>query len=206
MKIGIAGGTFDPFHRGHLEPILAVRGALGWDRVIFVPARIQPFKQGRATASAYHRFAMAVLATEPHDGLRVSPIELERGEVSYTVDTLEEICSRHPGATIDWIIGDDNVAGLVEWKSIDRILELANFVVLARQDRRDVPSEFASRVCAAEERSENGAIVFARNPVVPVSATEVRLRIRNGARVDDLVEPAVSRYIDRYALYRKGNP
>lgn len=206
MKIGICGGTFDPFHRGHLEPILAVRGALEWDRVVFVPARVQPFKREREAASGYHRFAMAVLATHRHEALLVSARELERGDVSYTVDTLEELRAENPAATLDWIIGDDNVAALLQWKSLSRIFELANFVVLTREEDGRVPQELSGRVRHGAERPAHGAIVFAQNAAVPVSATEVRLRVRTGQPVDDLVDPAVSRYIDRYALYRKGNP
>src|SRR5437773_9862084 len=96
MRIGICGGTFDPFHRGHLEPILAARQAMGWDRLIYVPAAQQPFKPGRATASGYHRFAMAQLATREHDEIWVTPMELERGGMSYTVETLEELNRSQP--------------------------------------------------------------------------------------------------------------
>src|SRR5438105_3779895 len=109
MRIAICGGTFDPFHRGHLEPIVAVRGELQWDRVIYMPAFRQPFKLDRGSASGYHRFAMAVLATQVDDALFVSPMELERGQVSYTVDTLEALHGQYPGAALDWIIGADNV-------------------------------------------------------------------------------------------------
>ncbi|HEX6179029.1 MAG TPA: nicotinate (nicotinamide) nucleotide adenylyltransferase, partial [Thermoanaerobaculia bacterium] len=132
MKIGICGGTFDPFHRGHLEPVLAVRGTMQWDRLLYVPAFRQPFKADRDSASGYHRFAMTVLGTEDRDGVFVTPLELERGAISYTVDTLEALRAEHPEATLDWIIGDDNVAGLPKWKNLDRIFELANFAVLAR--------------------------------------------------------------------------
>ena len=98
MNIGICGGTFDPFHRGHLDPLLAVREELQWDRVLYIPAYVQPFKQDRVTAPGPHRFAMAVLATEGHDALYVSPQELERGAVSYTVDTLQQLRREHPEA------------------------------------------------------------------------------------------------------------
>ena len=204
MRVGICGGTFDPFHRGHLEPVLAARGVLGWDEVIYVPASMQPFKRGRESASPYHRFAMAVLGTHEHRGLTVSPRELERGSVSYTVDTLEEMRAERPDATIDWIVGDDNVADLLQWKSIERIFELANFVVLTRGSGV-LPAELGARVTRPEDRASRGAIVFARNPTVPVSSTEVRARVGRGEPVSDLVGDAVARYIDRYALYRKGN-
>src|SRR5512144_839717 len=116
MRIGICGGTFDPFHRGHLEPVLAARDVMQWDRVLYVPAHRQPFKRDQLSASGYHRFAMTVLATEERDALYVTSRELERGEISYTVDTLEQLRAESADAILDWIIGDDNLPQLDSWK------------------------------------------------------------------------------------------
>lgn len=204
MKIGICGGTFDPFHRGHLDPILAVRDAMQWRSVIYIPAFRQPFKTDRESASGYHRFAMAVLATETHDDLLVSNWELERGAVSYTVETLAMLRETHSDATLDWIIGDDNLAQLGEWKEIDRIFELANFVVLSRLgESARVPEAYRRRVVAAGERKSHGAIVIAHNREVPVSSTEIRRRVRSGESIAELVDPRVSRYIHHNRLYRE---
>ncbi len=203
MNIGICGGTFDPFHCGHLEPILAARQTMRWDRVLYIPAFIQPFKQDRATASPFHRFAMIVLGTEEHEELHVSPRELERGSVSYTVDTLKELREEHPDATLDWIIGDDNLAKLLEWKSLDTIFTLANFAVLTRGGQEVLPV-LQPRVTEPQNRTTHGAIVFAENAMVPVSSTEIRRRIGDGDTIDGLVPPRVSHYIHHYGLYRKG--
>ncbi len=208
MRIGICGGTFDPFHRGHLDPVLAVRDGLGWNRILYIPAFVNPFKQERDTASGYHRFAMAILATENHEDVFVSPQELERAAISYTVDTLQQLRSEHPGATLDWVIGDDNLESLLEWKSIDRIFDLANFVVLTRgaagSQPADLPGALRARLSTASRRSTHGAIVFAENATIPVSSTEIRLRIRDGQPIDHLVDARVSHYIHHYGLYRKG--
>lgn len=202
MKIGIYGGTFDPFHRGHLETALAARDTMQWDRILFVPAFVQPFKQDRTLASPYHRFAMLAAATLDHDFMFVSTVELERGRVSYTVETLEELRAQHPGDTLDWVIGDDNLEKLHEWKAPDRIFELANFAVLVRSGR-EVPAYLASRVCEPQQRPIHGAVSFAGNPVVTVSSTDVRQRVQDGQSIDELVPPPVSRYIQHYGLYRK---
>ena len=74
MRIGIVGGTFDPFHRGHLDPVLAAREKLQWDRVLYIPAWRQPFKTDRDAAPGPHRFAMTALAIRDHDALYVSKI------------------------------------------------------------------------------------------------------------------------------------
>lgn len=204
MRIGICGGTFDPFHRGHLDPILAVRDTMQWDRILYIPARKQPFKVAQDTASGFHRFVMTVLATETYDDVHVSPWELEREQVSYTVDTLEQLRARYADDTLDWIIGDDNLAKLLEWKSIERVFELANFAVLTRSTGQPtMPPELAARVKSPGERPTHGALVFANNRTVPVSSTEIRRRVRAGQSIDGLVDARVSRYIHHNRLYRE---
>lgn len=191
MRIGICGGTFDPFHCGHLHPVLAARETMEWDRIIYMPAFVQPFKSERAAASPLDRFAMTVLATEEHEDVYVSKRELERGEISYTVDTLEELHAENPEAKLDWIIGDDNLAELHKWRNLDRIFELARFVVLTR-GQKQIP-----------ENLKNRPIEFARNATVPVSSTEIRRRVRAGESIDELVDPRVSHYIHHYRLYKE---
>lgn len=206
MKIAICGGTFDPFHRGHLDPVLAVRDEMQWSSILYIPAWRQPFKAERQTTSGYHRFAMAVLATEDVNGVLVSPRELDRGTISYTVDTLEELRAENPKATLDWIIGDDNIAQLTAWKNIGRIFELANFVVLTRTfdtGRAAVPASLGDRATTAAGRKQHGGIVFAANATIPISSTEIRRRVREGETAEGLVDPRVWRYIQRNRLYQE---
>jgi nicotinate-nucleotide adenylyltransferase len=191
MRIGICGGTFDPFHYGHLETVLAVREEMQWDRVLYIPAWRQPFKTDRDSAPGPHRFAMAALAIQNHETLYVSPIELERGGISYSVDTLEELHRQYEGASFDWIIGDDNLKDLDKWKDPERLFQLARFVVLTRQPK------------TANRQHAEGNIVFAHNPTVPVSSTEIRRRVRAGEPIDAFVDPLVSRYIHHYGLYKE---
>jgi len=189
MRIAICGGTFDPFHRGHIEPLQAVRGRMQWDRIVYVPAWRQPFKADSATTSGYHRMAMVALAIRDDDALFVSPVELERGGTSYSVETLEAMHRLYPGSEFDWIIGDDNIAQFDRWKDPDRLLKLARFVVLTRSAAAAPDARFA----------------YARNAAVPVSATDIRRRVRAGQPIDHLVDPLVSRYIHHYGLYKEGH-
>jgi nicotinate-nucleotide adenylyltransferase len=190
MHIAICGGTFDPFHRGHLEPVLHARGELQWDRVLYVPAWKQPFKSDREAASGYHRFAMAVLATRDYDDIYVDDIELQRGGISYSVDTLAALHERHPGADIDWIIGEDNVAQLPRWREPERLFAMARFVVLTRGE--------------GARQTADSRIVFANTPIVPVSSTEIRQCVRDGKPIDAFVDPLVARYIQHNGLYKEG--
>jgi nicotinate-nucleotide adenylyltransferase len=197
MRIGICGGTFDPFHRGHLDPVLAARGTMQWDRILYIPAWRQPFKTDRATAAGAHRFAMTAMSIRDHDALYAEPLELERGGTSYSVDTLEALHREYAGSTFDWIIGDDNLADLERWKDPERMFTLARFVVLTRNAAQpDDP--FLARHIAA------GHIVFAANDTVAISSTEIRSLVRAGRPIDTLVDPLVSRYIHHYGLYKEG--
>jgi len=220
MRIGICGGTFDPFHRGHLDPVLAARETMQWDRVLYIPAWRQPFKTHLDAAPGAHRFAMAALAIRDHDALYVSPIELDRGGVSYSVDTLDELHRQYPGASFDWIIGDDNLRDLDRWKEPERLFQLARFVVLTRSgvgeafDNRQPTTDNARTGAGAtpaspttDNRQPTTAkphIVFAHNATVPVSSTEIRSRVRDGLSIDAFVDPLVSRYIHHYGLYKEG--
>jgi nicotinate-nucleotide adenylyltransferase len=195
MKIGVCGGTFDPFHRGHLDPVLAIRNDMQWDRVIYVPAWRQPFKTGRESASGYHRFAMAALAIRENRLLYVSPLELERGGTSYTVDTLKALHILYPGSTFDWIIGDDNESQLLSWRDPEALFALARFVVLARGGPAPSP-ELVERVAA-------GRIIYVQNEAVLISSSDIRRRVRAGETIDTLVDPDVSRYIQHYGLYKE---
>ena len=199
-RVAILGGTFDPIHRGHVEPLLAVADSMGWDRILFVPAATQPFKTGRASSEAHHRWAMAALAISGNPRLLLSDIELKRGEISYTVDTLDELRRAYPASALEWIIGDDNLGLLTKWRSVERIFELANFVVL-RRDGLDVPAELGGRVARAAERTASGSLVLVESPLVPLSATEIRERSRRGESIGGMVAPAVEEYISKYGLY-----
>lgn len=198
-RIALCGGTFDPIHRGHVEPLLAVFDRMEWSRIVYVPAAQQPFKTGRVTAPARDRWAMAALATDGDPRLRLSAVELERGSVSYTVDTLAELRAGLPEAELEWVIGDDNFALLPEWRELERIFTMASFVVL-RRGGGTVPESLRGRV-AGRDGSGPGRIIELDNEPVAISATDIRRRIATGEPFDDLVAPAVARYIQKYGLY-----
>lgn len=200
-RIGLLGGTFDPIHRGHLRPLRSAAAAIGWERVLLIVAAQQPFKAGRSSTSPFHRWAMAAIATADDEKVVLSDIELERGDISYTVDTLETLKARNPGAALDWIIGDDNLPMLLEWRRIERIFELANFVVLRRSEA-ELPAALKSRLVGSEDViPRTGGIVLVDNPEVPISSTAIRQHVHDGQPIEDLVEPGVAAYIRKYGLY-----
>lgn len=205
-RFALCGGTYDPIHRGHVDPVMSVYEKAGWSRVFFIPAFTQPFKAGRRLTSGYHRFAMTVLAIEDDSRMEANPIELERADISYTVDTIEAFRETWPDAVLDWVIGDDNLAELPKWRSLSRIFELANFAVLKRSGSENLTPELQARVRKLEEKPRNGAVVFLPNQVVPISATDLRSRLSAGGEVSGLVHPRVEQYIRRHRLYRATVP
>jgi len=201
-RIALYGGTFDPIHRGHLDTLRMAMDPMGWDRVILIPAFVQPFKLGRGSSSPLDRYAMTVLATMDDYRFVVSKHELEQEGISYSVDTLRAFAARHPDMQFEWVIGDDNLADLPKWRDVDRIFELANFVVLERNGGARAPEDMLHRVSPPSMRAKSGQIIFAGNPTVHASSTEIRRMVAAGQDVSGLVGDVVAEYIVRYGLYR----
>jgi len=202
VRIGIFGGSFDPIHRGHLAVAEAAREARRLDRVLFVPAASPPHKESRELAPARHRLAMVRLAIDGRKGFETSTVEVDRGGISFTVDTVDELRSREgPGATWFLLVGSDSLLDLPSWKDVHRLLRDVEIVSLHRRGApRDAIGRLRSSLSAEEvERLERG---FLEIEPVDVSATEVRDRARAGRPLDDLVPEPVSAYIVRHELYR----
>jgi nicotinate-nucleotide adenylyltransferase len=189
-RIGVLGGTFDPIHLGHMVVASEVCAALALDRVILVPVHQQPFKDSMGHATPEQRLAMCRLAVEGDDRLEVSDVDIARGGLTYTVDTLADIAAQHPDAELFFIAGADAVSRLSEWREPARLMKLATFVGVARQGH-PVPALTPPHLVV-------------QTPEVGVSSTEVRRRRRAGAPVRYLVPDAVAAYIAQHALYLGG--
>lgn len=132
MRIGVYGGSFDPVHVGHLIAAECCREQAALDRVLFVPAAVPPHKQDRRLADTDHRVAMLTLAIGGHDGFAASTVELDRGGVSYTIDTLTDLAARHPHDTLVLVLGPDSLMQLPSWREPRRILDGWEVAVVER--------------------------------------------------------------------------
>ena len=187
--VGLFGGSFDPFHHGHLLVALAAVEALGLEELRFVPAREQPFKEGTHVASVTDRVEMLRRAVAGTPGLTVDPVEADRPGPSYTVDTLRLLREREPGREFILLLGADAAAGLPKWRESEEVLRLARVAVFARPG---VPMPEAPWV---------SAVVPA--PAIDISATELRRRAAAGRSIRYYVPDAVATYVAERGLYRK---
>ena len=195
QKIGIFGGTFNPPHIGHQRLVLAAAGRLGLDEVLIMPACIPPHKQPTQLACARDRVNMCTLGLCPDSRFKVSTLEIDRGEKSYTVETLEQLSTQYRSAEFYLIIGSDMLESFTRWYRWQDILALA-------------------RVCAAQRENGAGCVLSEeltpgqrkRITVIPfepleISSSEIRRRIISGESTAGLLESDVRDYIDKNRLY-----
>ena len=191
LRIGIFGGTFDPIHLGHLIVAELARCLLPLDRVVFVPARIPPHK-GTVPTDPDHRLRMTDLATRDNPAFEVTDLELRRDGPSYTVETLRDLRDRNPGDARHYLLmGADSARDLESWKDHRVLLEEATVVVLSRAGvrRSDLP-----------ERVERHATLLS-TPVIEISSSDIRRRVREGGSIRYLVTDPVEQYVRAEGLY-----
>lgn len=199
-RTGLFGGSFDPIHRGHVVPVQAARRELSLDRVIYLPTGAPPHKPGRVFAPAYHRFAMAALATLDEEGLFVSSHELDPARPSYTVDTVAHFRAALPDDEIVLLVGADSFRDLLAWRRGSELVASTEIGVLARPGWDPDAAGLAPELRAALVR---GSARIVANPPVPVSATALReLLARGEVPPPGTLASPVLQYVLKYALYR----
>jgi nicotinate-nucleotide adenylyltransferase len=208
--VGLLGGTFDPVHEGHLHAATCVRTALGLARVMLLPCALPPHKPGGLQASDEDRLEMLRRAIADRPGLEICTWEIDRGGTHYTVETLRAL-RREQGWDPVFIVGMDALADLATWRQPEALLAEFDLVAVDRPGRtRDeviarVAGIGAARFSAwtgSRDLGRGGRIFHLAIPPRDVSASEIRRRCANGASLDDLVPPAVARYIRERKLYR----
>jgi nicotinate-nucleotide adenylyltransferase len=218
MRVALFGGTFDPIHRGHLRLAAAAAGAFALDRVLFAPVGHQPLKPDGPSASFTDRMAMVRLALDvssseppppgeqladiaPHDPRFVaSTLDAPRADDSpnYTVDTLAALAQEYPSADIFALAGADSFLDLRRWRSPDRLLALAQWIVVSRPDFPLTEARLASLALTPAERARIHLLTTVHEDV---SATDLRRRLGSGNRCPGLLAADVANYIQAHDLY-----
>jgi nicotinate-nucleotide adenylyltransferase len=189
VKIGLFGGSFDPVHLGHLLIARAAREELGLNKMVFIPAAQSPFKPEATRAPAAQRLRLLRLALAGDTAAEIDDLEIRRGGVSYTVDTLRHYAGKFPGAELFYLIGADQAALLPQWREAGELARLAQFAVAPRPGEAppELPPPFRGR----------GLRGFA----LAVSSSVIRARVKAGLPVAGLTPPGVAEAIANNRLY-----
>jgi len=213
LRIAVYGGSFDPFHTGHLVPTVRAQETFKFDAVHFVPAGNPPHKQGEPLTPITHRLSMVALATLPFESFFASDDEVFINGPTYTVDTVKRYRERFPHAVLYFLLGSDSFSQIATWERWNELVDLAHLVVLHRAHiwgselRHRVPEKLRSRLVEIEpfanvpDPTEQTVYLLNHDPF-PVSATDVRQRQRQGFPIRELVPHEVNSYIEKYRLYR----
>lgn len=196
-KIGVMGGTFDPIHHGHLVAASEVAHRFDLDEVVFVPTG-QPWqKSGRQVSPAEDRYLMTVIATASNPRFSVSRADVDRSKVTYTVDTLRDLHTQHPGAELYFITGADALASILTWQDWAELFELAKFVGVSRPGYELNIDHLAEHLRGMPE----DAVTMIEVPALAISSSECRRRAAEGRPVWYLVPDGVVQYISKRHLY-----
>lgn len=212
--VAVLGGSFNPIHYGHLLLADEVLELLGLDRLLFVPAAAPPHKPAAQLAPAADRFEMVRLAIAGQPRFAVSDLELRRAGPSYTVDTLQELAAG--GDALSLVIGSETFLDLLTWREPRRVASLARLVVIPRAGSAFDPAGAAAQTVLREiggtpggfvhagagPALPPGGVVIVHATSLPLSASELRRRVREGRSLAFRLPPAVIDYVRAHGLYR----
>ena len=187
MRIGLFGGSFDPFHLGHFLIARAAREMFRLRKVVFLPCAHSPLKKIRPVAGDRARLAMLRQGLKGQAWAVVSDWEIKKGGISYTVDTLRAMQKHHPRASFFWIMGSDQWDLLPSWKEPHELRRKLQFLVFPRPQSPRPRGGFRMREIPLR---------------LDISATEVRRRIQRQLPITGLVSPAVETLIRKHRWYR----
>lgn len=215
-RIGIFGGTFNPLHMGHINAITTVHNRLGLEKIFVVPAAQNPRKAPVEGPTDEQRLEMLRRGLAEFPFVEIDSQELSRGGMSYTIDTLESYSKKVAPENLFLIIGLDQFEEFDKWKEYERVLTLANLVVVTRPNHsvpfssEDLPEGLQKLVAAFDRQyialNTDRTIEFVRLQDLDISASDVRKRLRAGLNVDRYLSIEVEEYIREQRLYAPLGP
>ncbi len=192
-RIGLFGGSFNPVHLGHLLVAETVREACALDKIIFIPAKKNPFKKNAEIAEAHHRLKMLELAIQGNPSFAVDTCELDRDKVSYTIDTIRILRQTYSADNYQFffLVGADNLTGFPDWKGAEQLVTLCDFIAFGRPG-------YDNRIT---EHPLTAGFHFVETPLMEISATEIRARISAGKSIKYSLPEVVENYIYEHGVY-----
>ncbi|WP_416305075.1 nicotinate-nucleotide adenylyltransferase [Neptunicella sp. SCSIO 80796] len=206
--LAIFGGTFDPIHKGHLQPVAQAAGQLRIEQVYLLPCHIPPHRQTPAVG-AQQRLEMVRLACQDNSLFTADDRELRRNTPSYSFDTLSEFRQQFPDQSIAFFMGMDAFNHFDSWYRWQDILKLSHIIVCARPGYAlthnsvldKLVGQQANQSVNALHDTGSGIIHFAEMELIDISATAIRQQLSAGQPPSDLLHPAVAEYIRQHGLY-----
>jgi nicotinate-nucleotide adenylyltransferase len=198
MKIAVMGGTFDPIHNGHLIVAEYVRTSLKLDKVIFIPSGVHPFKNNKNITEGKKRLDILSLAIKSNEYFDISTMEINREGITYTIDSIKELKEIYKEDEVYFIIGSDIIFEIEKWKDFEELIELCKFILLDRPGKNE--DKIENRI---EELKKLYGLEFVRveAPLIEISSTEIRERVKEDLSIKYLVPEIVEDYIYKHKLY-----
>lgn len=199
-KIGIMGGTFDPIHNGHL--IIAENSRINFnlEKILFIPTGLPAHKIENEITYSDYRYEMVLLSINSNPYFTVSPMEIERMGVTYTIDTIKNLQKLNKNAEYYFIMGEDSLYNFHKWKDYRELLNICKFIVAKRKNEN---SKLEERIKELNNICEN-SIYLLESPMIDISSTDIRERIIQNKPIKYLVPEAVELYIKKHGLYGEG--
>jgi nicotinate-nucleotide adenylyltransferase len=220
MRIGVMGGTYNPFHLGHSETALEVKKKALLEKMILIPSNISPHKDDlRMIIPSLHRYAMAVLGTIDEPGLEVSPIEIEAGGVSYTYKTIAALRKTiNQGDELFYVTGVESFKKIATWKKWQKLVDSVDFIINSRTGYQTadllkiIPENLTER-CIFTDNGDNiivknmemKRIYIIETKKIDISSSLIREKIAKRESIHGMVHPLVERYIELNKLYKEDN-
>ncbi len=198
MKVGIMGGSFDPIHIGHLLMAEQAKDELGLDKILFIPTGNPPHKDTDRMTDASKRFEMVKLAIGDNHDFLISDIESKSSSVSYTVKTLETLKSHNSQWDLYFIMGSDSFLSLNTWRNYEKILRDYKVIVAKRPNYKN---EMVYNISEEFKKEYDAQIDILRSPIVDISSTSIRDKVRAGESIRYMLPEAVREYILKLNLY-----
>ncbi len=215
-KIGLLGGTFDPVHNGHLHLAEQAQRLLNLEKVVFIPAYRSPHKLDLEPVSCEHRLAMLTLALEGLPKFSMDKIEINKNEVSYTIETLKALQSNHPDWNMFLILGADAFQAIDTWKQCSQLLDFCDILVGTRpgaelQVSDSVKDKLTLSASATDAKvfkniEKGTGVTFFKISPLDISSKDIRQRIHKKEEVKKLLPPSIDQYIMKHQLYRDDSP
>nr|WP_296155378.1 nicotinate-nucleotide adenylyltransferase [uncultured Peptoniphilus sp.] len=201
MKIGIMGGSFNPIHMGHLMMCEYMRSELGLHKVLFIPTGNAPHKRNYSVG-AEDRLTMVEIAVADHPYFDVSDLEVMETKTTYSVDTLRKLKKQYPEAEFYFFLGSDILQDLKTWKLFRELAKLTRFAVAVRPGSELETGESIRREIHLLKEEYGANIVLIDTPLLEISSTSLRNRIRQGKSVKYFLPDHVMSYIQKKGFYQ----